>query len=1148
MKQGYFRHPTVHQDRVVFVSEDDLWTIPVRGGMPSRLTSNLSTLEFPRNSPDGSRIAFVAREEGIPEVHLLDTEGGEVSRLTYQGQTKNVACWSLDGQWIYFTTGAGQPMRGHDVLGRVQSPGEANTVETLPYGRASAIAFGPGGGTLLGRNIGDPARWKRYRGGTAGQFWISLEEGASFLPLHANLRGNLASPMWVPDDADRNGRVYFLSDHEGVGNLYSCFPSGFDLKRHSSHTDFYARFASWGLTAEGSVQIVYHAGADLYHYDVRSDSSSRISVSYASPGVQRSRKFVPAASYLEQVALHPEGHSVGLSIRGRAFVMGNHEGAVLQLGQRQGVRYRLPTYLHDGEHLAVITDELGEERLQVFCLTAIGDKDQVNALHEGFNFGRAFALYASPTDKQVALVNHRSELWLYNLVSKEATQVDRSPHGQIEHVAWAPDGRWLAYEYSDSHYTAHVRLYRLTREGSADEKPEANPAIVELTQPVLRDSCPVFDPKGRYLYFLGSRILNPQYDTLKFDLGFAQGMRPYLITLQTDLPNPFVPKVGESEEKEEEEEKKPDKGTGDNSSKSVADSDDLEKKDDKATAGITIAPIEVDLDGIQNRILPFPVPAGIFSDLGATEDRVFWLEHQVQAALPDPYVESTTEGGDLATWVFGQYKKEHIAHGVEGYALSATCKKLIYHAGERLRVVNATVTEESLTEEGLPRVTGWLDLDRIKVSVEPATEWRQMFKEAWRLQRDQFWNEDMSKVDWQSVFERYYPLVDRVGSRSEFSDLMWEMQGELGTSHAYEMGGDYRVHPSYPLGSLGAALQWNRQHQGYEVQNWITGDVWEIGQHSPLAAPGVDVKEGDILIAINGQSLSESVSPATLLVNLAGQEVQLTFQSRVESTQPKGKAAADESESKDEDPKTRHVIVRTLASETSALYRTWVNRNRSRVQKLSEGRLGYLHIPDMGPRGFAEFHRGFLSEIRREGLVVDLRFNGGGHVSDLLLEQLARRRLGFDQTRWQGAIPYPTESVSGPIVALTNEQAGSDGDMFSHAFKLMNLGPLIGKRTWGGVVGIWPRHALVDGTVTTQPEFSIWFKDVGWKVENYGTDPDIEVEITPNDYLQGLDPQLDRSVAECLRLLAENPPLKPNLDGRPDLSLPTLLERNSDSA
>ena len=1141
MKQGYFRHPTVHHDRVIFVSEDDLWTVPVQGGSPARLTSNLSAIEFPRFCPDGNHVAFVAREEGIPEVHLMDADGGHVRRLTYQGQTQNIACWSLDGQWIYFSTGAGQPIRGHDVLGRVQAPGAAHAVEPLAYGRASGIAFGPAGGILLGRNIGDPARWKRYRGGTAGQFWISPENGAPFVPLHADLKGNLASPLWVPDQAHDQGRIFFLSDHEGVGNLYSSLPSGLDLTRHTHHTDFYARFASWGPTTEGGAQIVYHAGADLYHYDVQADTSSRIPMTYASPGVQRSRKFVPAATYLEQAALHPEGHSVGLTVRGKAFAMGNHEGAVLQLGRRHEARYRLPTYLHDGEHLAAITDELGEERLQVFCPATVGDGESHFRLHEGFDFGRAFSLHASPAEMQVALVNHRTELWLYHLETEQALQVDRSPHGQIEHVAWSPDGRWLAYDFADSHYTSHIRLYRLAQKGDGATSPDVPAQMVELTQPVLRDSCPAFDPKGRYLYFLGSRILNPQYDTLKFDLGFARGMRPYLITLQADLPNPFVPKAGESEEDEEE---KPDKQKEE---KPKGDTED----DGKSAGKEKPEPIKVDLEGIQNRVLPFPVPAGLFADLEAIEDRVFWVEHQAQATLPDPWAEPVTEGGDLATWILGQFKREYLAHGVKDYSLSQNGKKLMYHTGERLRVVSATTNEEGMTDEGLPRVTGWIDLDRVKVSIDPASEWRQMFKEAWRLQRDQFWTEDMSRVDWQSVFDHYYPLVDRVGSRSEFSDLMWEMQGELGTSHAYEMGGDYRVHPQYPLGSLGVSLQWNRAQQGYEVLDWIVGDVWEPGQHSPLAAPGVDVQKGDILVAVNGQQVSETVSPASLLVNLANQEVQLTFQPRPETTAQNPDLEANETDAQAgkqaESPKVRHVTVRTLASETGAVYRTWVDRNRARVHELSEGHLGYLHIPDMGARGFAEFHRGFLSEIRRDGMVVDLRFNGGGHVSDLLLEQLARRRLGFDQTRWQGAIPYPAESVSGPIVALTNEQAGSDGDMFSHAFKLMQLGPLVGKRTWGGVIGIWPRHALVDGTVTTQPEYSIWFKDVGWSVENYGTDPDIEVEITPNDYLQGLDPQLDRAVTECLRLLAENPPLRPQLDERPNLALPSLLASNADS-
>ena len=370
------------------------------------------------------------------------------------------------------------------------------------------------------------------------------------------------------------------------------------------------------------------------------------------------------------------------------------------------------------------------------------------------------------------------------------------------------------------------------------------------------------------------------------------------------------------------------------------------------------------------------------------------------------------------------------------------------------------------------------------------------------------------------------------------------MQGELGTSHCYEFGGDYRPGPHWPIGTLAAEFEWQADPSGWRLVDWIEGDVWEPEVHSPFAEAGVDVARGDLLVSVNGQPVSESVPPARLLVNLAGQEVQLGFRrgAQVES---------GDNESSAETDMLKEVTVRTMTGDKRALYRAWVNANRAKVHAASDGRLGYLHIPDMGPWGYAEFHRGFLGELHRQGLVVDLRFNGGGHVSALLLEKLARRQIGFDQTRWGGVAPYPEESVSGPIVALTNDAAGSDGDIFSHAFKLMGLGTLIGTRTWGGVIGIWPRHALVDGTVTTQPEYSFWFKDVGWTVENYGTDPDIEVEISPDDFRERRDPQLDTAVAEGLRLLQEQPPLQfepgdlPNLAGAPQLIPGTAAEGNN---
>jgi tricorn protease len=359
-----------------------------------------------------------------------------------------------------------------------------------------------------------------------------------------------------------------------------------------------------------------------------------------------------------------------------------------------------------------------------------------------------------------------------------------------------------------------------------------------------------------------------------------------------------------------------------------------------------------------------------------------------------------------------------------------------------------------------------------------------------------------------------------VRTRTELSDLIWEMQGELGTSHAYEYGGDHRTPPQYQRGFLGADFRWNDASSGYEIAAIYRGDSWNRSADSPLAEPGHNIRIGDVLVAIGGKRLSREITPDRLLVNTAGRDISLTIRS-----------------GKDDE---RVVVVKTLANESALRYRAWVDRNREYVHAKTNGRVGYVHIPDMGPWGFAEFHRGFLSEFDRRGLIVDVRYNRGGHVSPLLLEKLARKRVGYDVPRYGQALPYPPESVNGPMVALTNQFAGSDGDIFSHCFKLYKLGPLVGKRTWGGVIGISPYHHLVDGTMTTQPEYSFWFVDVGWKVENYGTDPDYDVDIAPHDYRADTDPQMDFALRLIERSVETHVGVRPDQNARPSLPLPTL--------
>ena len=1113
MPSGYYRYPTLHDDTIVFVCEDDLWTVPAAGGIARRLTSALGEVTHPSLSPDGRWIAFVGRDEGQPEVYVMPALGGRPRRLTFQGGgLVQVAGWTPAGEVIY-ASNAGQPFR--QLLHLYTIPPQGGEPLRWPVGPARSAAFGPGGAVVIGRNTGDPARTKRYRGGTTGQLWIDPSGSGEFRPL-IQLKGNLASPIWLGE------RIYFLADHEGFGNLYSCRPDGSDLVRHTDHTDFYARNAS----SDGR-RIIYHAGADLYIFDPAAGQTQPVVVDFYSPQVQRSRRFVDPERYMSQWAIHPYG--VAMAVQSRGFVASffNWEGPVIRHGDPAvPARWRLPAWLNDGRRLAAITDSQGEEVFAI--LTADGSKPP--SLLPKLDIGRPEALCINPQHDQLAFSNHRYEICFLDLEKQELKVIEKGKNAPIAGFDWSPDGEWLAYSVSITRQLKAIKLWK-----------KETGEIFQVTQPVLRDVLPTFDPHGRYLYFLSYRTFDPVADNLGFDLGFPKGARPYLLTLQKDMPSPFLrlprfPPEELKEPAEKKDEQPPEPGDGDETpaaegSAAPSQAEQPPEGEAEKKEGDQAKPedrkIKIDLEGIERRIVEFPGREARYGRiLGSTEKKIFYSIFPVEGTLNGSPLEDEPPGNGTLYWYdLDDQKEEVFLNWISDFDISRDGKFIGVRAGNRLRVLKASSKPSSEAGEAPGRKSGWLDLRRLRLPVNPPVEWTQMFHEAWRLQRDQFWTSDMSQIDWLAVHDRYLPLVERVSSRSEFSDLMWELQGELGTSHCYEFGGDYRPSPHYSQGLLGAEYEYMPEAEGWKITRIVCGDPWDERSSSPLERAGVDICEGDVLLAVNAQRLSRELSPNAALVNLAGVEVTLTLAARAEGG-------------------PRSFSVKTLGNETALRYREWVERNRAAVHQASGGQVGYLHIPDMAARGYAEFHRGFLGELDYPGLIVDLRFNGGGSVSALLLEKLARKRLGYDRARWSELpTPYPEESVLGPIVALTNEFAGSDGDMFSHAFKLMGLGPLVGKRTWGGVIGIWPRHSLVDGTVTTQPEFAAWFKDVGWGLENYGTEPDIEVEITPQDYAGGRDTQLDRTIQEILKLLAEHQPVLPDFDHRPNLAAPSLPER-----
>jgi tricorn protease len=1081
--QGYVRFPTIYQDHIVFVAEDDLWQVSSAGGRAERLTAGVGRASHPHFSPDGQWLAFVGHEESPGEVYVMPASGGRSQRLTFQADsTCCVLGWSPDGAMILYASSAGQFTHQYKVIYAVDP--QNGRIQQLPVGPANAISYGPNGGVVLGRNIDEPAYWKRYRGGRVGHLWCDASGDGTFQRL-LHLSGNLADPCWVGE------RIYFLSDHEGIGNIYSCTPQGEDLRRHTNRQDFYARH----LSSDGR-RLVFQASAELYLFDPAAEEVRRLDVILPSQRTQLNRKFVPAEYYLDSIALHPQGYATAITTRGKAFAMSNWEGAVLQFGEPDGVRYRFLEWLNDGRRLVAVSDQPGKEALVIFDPDSADKPETVVDIE----FGRPLETAVSPTDDAIAIANHRNELIVIDIENQRYGLLDHSEYGPIYDLSWSPDGRWLAYSFATNNQQRAIKL------GSMDSG-----ETYFATKPVLEDVSPAFDPEGKYLYFLGYRSFSPVSDMLQFEWSFPRGILPYAITLRRDLRSPFHSESKLLPGKTENGAKKPEAASGENGTGENGETAPNESAEEEETARSEPS-FTIDLEGITERVIPFPVGEARYAAVRAIRGKALFLIFPIPPVSSDDYpIRGWIESYDLEN-----QKNERLIENVNDFTLSRDYKWLLYRSRHRLRVLKAGEKPPRESNDHPGRESGWLDMSRVKVSVQPEAEWKQMFAEAWRLQREHFWDEDMAGIDWDAIYAQYAPLLERVGSRSELSDLIHELQGELGTSHAYEGGGDYRQGRYYYQGFLGVDWRYDVEAQRYRIARIIKGDPSDKEATSPLTAPGLNISVGDAVIAVNGQRVGPQRSPQALLVNQSGCEVQLTIEVA-------------------ETKETRNVTVAAISrsEEVAARYRDQVERNRCLVHEKSQNRVGYIHVPDMKVHGFAEFHRSYLVEFDYPALIIDVRWNRGGNISGLLLEKLARRRIGYKFPRWGQPRPYPHESPRGPMVALTNEYTSSDGDIFSHCFKLMGLGPMVGMRTWGGVIGHFGYHRLVDGSYTTQPESANWFKDVGWAVENYGTDPDIEVDIAPQDYAQEDDPQLERAIAEALRLIDEQPTLEPMPSERP---------------
>lgn len=1069
---SYLRYPTLHGDLVGFVAQDDVWLAPVGGGRAWQLTSDHAPTKDLRFSPGGAHLAHLSQRDGVPELHIVATAGGPSVRTTWWGDLHARVLGWADAHRVHVASAVGEPLR-HRTWARAV-PLDGGPAQRLPYGPVTALDVATGGGVVLGTGFGgrrrDYAMWKRYRGGTAGRLWIDRYGSGIFVRLLPELNGQLTTPMWV------GGRVAFLSDHEGVGNVYSVLPDGSELRRHTDHDDYYARHA----TTDGE-RVVYAAAGELWLLDdLAADSQPRrLELRTGGPRAARTPVPVPTGKHLGEVTVDRTGRASAIEVRGSVQWVTHAEGPVRALSTGSGVRAQLPRLL--GEDVAWVSDAEGEDALVV----SARDGSTQRTLAAG-RLGRVVDLAAAPDGGQLAVATHDGRVLLVDPVTGAETELARSDNGGVHDLVFSPDSGWLAWTHLGPHWLCQIKLARV-----------ADGTVVDATPLRFKDFQPVFTLDGAYLAFLSVRTFDPVYDEQVFDLSFPTGTRPQLLPLAANTPSPFAPTA---------------QGRASKPAKDNQDSNEVT--------------VVVDLDGLAERAVPVPVPAAWYSSLAAAKGGLVWLRKPLHGELGDDLATADADAPrpvlerlNLAT---GAVKV--LAEGINDVWASGDGTRLVVRDRRKLRVLPAERPAAKDAERGEESAALDVDLSRVRVQVEPAAEWRQIFDEAGRVMRDNFWVADMAGNDWPALLARYRPLLARIASRDDLSDLIWEVQAELGTSHAHETRPHNTVQEARRLGYLGADFQ--RGADGlWRITRVLPGECSAGAGRSPLRAPGAAVQAGEALIEVDGRAVDSVTGPGPLLVGTAGKPIELRLRA----------VSSDEE---------RTIVVVPIFDEQPLRYYDWVAGRRAAVHAATEGRVGYLHVPDMKAPGWAQLHRDLHTEVSREAVVLDVRGNSGGHTSQLVVEKLARELTGWFVPRDRLPYPYPRDVRRGPLVTITDENAGSDGDIVTAMIQERGLGPVVGMRSWGGVVGIGPATKLVDGSSVTQPRYALWIVNRRWSVENHGVDPDVEVPMPPQAWAQGLDPQLDTALELALAALTQTPAATPpTTDDRPPTAPPPLPGR-----
>ena len=1048
------QYPDVSKTQIVFAYAGDLWVVSKDGGLANRLTTPPGPELFPKFSPDGSHIAFSGNYEGNIDVYVIPSEGGLPVRVTHQGMPDRMVCWYPDGKHLLYASSMESGKQRFDQFYKVSPEGGMPEKLIIPYGEFASLS--PDGKSIAYTPKSRAFRtWKRYRGGWAADIWIfNFTTGTA-----QNITDNPANdefPMW-------HGRtIYFLSDRgkDERANIWSYNLDTKQTKQITNFTDFDIHFPSLGPD-----DIVFEAGGELYLLDLATEKYHEVKVEVVTDELTLMPKTENVEKKIKSFNLSPDGKRGIFEARGDLFSVPAEKGNVVDLTNTSGYAERYPSWSPNGKYISYWSDRSGEYELTL--------KDMENPLSKekkltSYGPGFRYQIYWSPDSKKMAFIDKAMNIYIYNMDNGKTTKVDKEKYfyeGNLENFtpSWSSDSRYLAYQKDMDNLHNAIYVY--------DTKEEKTHAV---TQGYYNDYQPYFDPDGKYLYYLTDQTMKPLYSSMQNTFIYANPTRIAAVTLTPAEASPIAP---------ENDTVAVAKDTGKAKAKSEVKKD-IEKKEEKTKE------VKIDFSGIENRSVLLPPEAGNYGNLEAVSGKVIYMQY--------PNTGSAEKKKAIKYYDLSKREEKTIADGVSGYTLSADGKKILIVKDGSYYVTD--IAPDQKLEKKMPT-------DQMEMTINPRQEWHQIFNDVWRFERDFFYDPHMHGVNWNEMRERYGKLIDYAVTRWDVNYIIGELIGEISSSHTYVGGGDVQKSDKRAVGYLG--VDWELSNGAYRIKKIIKGAPWDIYDRSPLDQPGVNVKEGDYILAVNGVPMDVTKDPWAAFQGLAGNTVELTVNSK-----PTLEGA-------------REVFVKTMKDETRLRNLAWIEANRELVEKQTDGKIGYLYIPDTGIQGQDDLVKQFLAQIDKQGLIIDERFNNGGQIPDRFIEMLNRKPLAFWAVRDGKDWKWPQFAVFGPKVMLINGWSGSGGDAFPDFFRQEKIGKLIGERTWGGLIGITGSPSLIDGGYVTVPTFRMFKPDGTWFAEGHGVDPDIKVVDDPAQLAKGIDPQLEEAIKVVMQELKTNPPVNP---------------------